>query len=88
MTDYVTLSHDAFARTALVRHIAHGSNKRCCDWCGSPRWHSRDQQTEHSLFMYGTLRDDRGQPEWHRGLFCSKSCHDTYHEEGGKWSTP
>ena len=69
----IELSHDPFARTSLVRRLVVTGQK--CFWCGQSR-------RGDALFQYGTERDDRpGETHvgWHKGLFCSKSCHDSYH---------
>jgi hypothetical protein len=70
------LSHDGFARQETVRmnerewYDRGGSSQ--CDWCGAPR----DYQ---HLYRYGTRPDDSNRTNWHKGHFCSKSCHDSYH---------
>ena len=73
--DPVQISRDPFARTTLVRRTVD-----ClvgCWWCGS---HNR--RRPDTLFEYGTERDGISAsyvgPHWHKGLFCSKSCHDSY----------
>jgi len=45
---------------------------RTCEWCGNKRGE------EGYLFRYVTV-PDAGRPAPHRGLFCCKSCHDSYH---------
>jgi hypothetical protein len=68
------LKHDGYARQALVRETI--KSTKGCRNCGA--WEHYD----HALFRYGTERDDRpGQNNvsWHEGLFCSKSCHDSFH---------
>jgi hypothetical protein len=65
------LSHDAFARQSLVRRVAMDWRPNGCDWCGTKR---------PRLFCYGTEADDSGRTNWHTGAFCSKPCHNSYHE--------
>ena len=61
-----TLSHDGFARQSTVKsEPVDGS----CDWCGNGT----------TAYQYGTAPDDSNRINWHRGLFCSKGCHDSYH---------
>lgn len=70
-----TISRYPFARQNLVRRLVTTGINRTCDWCGQKRRKDR-------LFEYGTERDDRpGESNvgWHKGLFCSKGCHDSYH---------
>lgn len=75
------ISHDAFARLSIVRRVVvalSNTHRPCtCAECGQPRY--RAAKLTHSLFQYGTALDDRTAIDWHRGAFCSKSCHDTYH---------
>ena len=69
----VTISRDPFAREELVRQTV--ASQSGCDWCGQHRKGGK-------LFQYGTDRDDRPyRPNWHKGLFCSKPCHDDYHRQ-------
>lgn len=73
----ISVSHDPFARESLVRRIVHGGT---CDNCGGNR--VKHGEITSALFQYGTERDDRpGEKNvnWHKGKFCSKSCHDSYH---------
>jgi hypothetical protein len=65
-----TLSHNGFARTSTVRKSAPSGFGRSCEWCGS---------SDRTLYCYGTEADDSGRVNWHRGAFCSKSCHNAYH---------
>lgn len=72
MQSHIQISHDPFGRFSIVRRkIWQGS----CSWCGHlvAKW------------QYGTHHDDKplNQINWHDGQFCSKSCHDSYHE--GWW---
>ena len=71
----IQISRDPFARTELVRHKVTTALNCTCLWCGQKR-------KKDVLFEYGTERDDRpGEHNvaWHKGLFCSKSCHNSYH---------
>lgn len=65
------ISRDPFARTTLVRDRV--STDKGCDFCGS-------RLKRPHLYRYGT-EPDRVVPRvnWHKGVFCSKSCHDSYH---------
>ena len=71
----VQISRDPFARTTLVRRKVTTGLNRTCDWCGQKR-------RKDVLFEYGTERDGISLsyvgPHWHKGLFCSKGCHDAY----------
>lgn len=79
------VSRDPFARTTLMRQHVRVEDLPSrytvvgvvglppgCDECGN-------FNANGGLFRYGTERDDRAGPNWHKGLFCSKSCHDAYH---------
>ena len=72
MDNIVTLSSDPFARTTLERRVV--DTTATCSWCGRKRPSGR-------LFEYGTAKDgsNGGRVNWHKGLFDSKSCHDSYH---------
>lgn len=51
--------------------IYHTTRNYACDWCGqAPR--------AHRLFQYYTESDD-GRRSYHKGHFCCKPCHDSYH---------
>lgn len=65
------ISRDSFARTTLTRQIITPSATRTCDWCGNTR-------PNGTLFCY-TTESDGGRNNTHKGLFCSKPCHDSYH---------
>lgn len=70
-----SISRDPFARHDIVRRTVQVMNGQTCSWCDQVR-------PQLKLFEYGTERDDRpGERNvgWHKGLFCSKSCHDSYH---------
>lgn len=67
------ISRDPFARTTVNRAIVPACDvpRGGCDWCGQTR-------ANGSLFKYLT-ESDGGRSSRHRGLFCSKSCHNSYH---------
>lgn len=66
------ISRDPFARTGLHRETVQQPGATC-SWCGSTRRHG-------ALYRYRTESDaNPSRPGAHRGLFCSKSCHDAYH---------
>lgn len=82
-----TISRDPFARSETVRQTVTGHSADdatgfagrlyACDWCGRTRTTRNGHPT---AYRYGTERDDRpGRPDWHKGTFCSKQCHDSYH---------
>lgn len=64
------LSHDAFARTSIVRETV--ETDKGCTSCGQKR-------PSGKLFRYGQEADDSGRVGWWRGLFCSASCRDMCH---------
>jgi hypothetical protein len=69
----VQINRDPFARASLVRRQTSRLISGC-DWCGN--WNGYGK-----LFEYGTEPDSlRNDIFWHKGLFCSLQCHDTYHE--------
>ena len=68
------ISRDPFARTELHRQTVGrylSGEPMLCDWCGSTR-------KDGKLFVYLT-ETDGGRSHTHKGHFCSKSCHDSYH---------
>ena len=69
------ISRDPFARTTLMRRSVRSAVTNC-DWCGEKR-------RDGVLYQYGTENDGISKnyvgPHWHKGLFCSKQCHDDYH---------
>ena len=68
---YSTISRDPFARQDTVRQSV--TTTQSCSWCGQTR-------NGGKLFEYGTQPDSiSGRINWHRGLFCSKGCHNSYH---------
>jgi hypothetical protein len=71
------ISRDPFARTTLNRIVVH-ANGATCAWCGGNRQHRGRALT--TLFRYVSTTDSiYGRAVTHKGLFCSKSCHDSYH---------
>jgi hypothetical protein len=71
MSEYVVISHDAFARFETVRRKVETS--RNCDFCGNKRKNG-------ALFQYGFLEDDSlsGWVNWQSQAFCSISCMRSY----------
>ena len=73
------IRRDPFAREELHRSTTRGPlitiGGQTCDWCGGV---SRMANGEPRLFQYRT-ETDGGRTFHHKGLFCSVSCHDTYH---------
>jgi len=67
------ISRDPFARETLEREVT--DNMSACDGCGQQR---TSRGKVRGLFQYITASDS-GRRSAHRGLFCSKSCHDSYH---------
>lgn len=65
------ISRDPFARTELHRTFVRPTGDETCDNCGGLNGRG-------GLFEYHT-ETDGGRTYPHRGLFCSKSCHDSYH---------
>ena len=68
------INRDPFARTELHRSkvVQHTG----CDWCGSARYWKGNKTW--LLFKYRT-ESDGGRSYEHKGAFCCKSCHDSYH---------
>lgn len=67
------ISRAPFARREVHRETVPGSHPNGCDWCSQTR-------SNGSLFQYRTEGDaNPSRPGKHRGLFCCKSCHDSYH---------
>ena len=62
------MNRDPFARTELHRNVYARPNAEC-SWCGTK---------DRRLYEYRT-ETDGGWSHEHKGLFCSKSCHDSYH---------
>jgi hypothetical protein len=70
------ISRDPFARTTLERGTVTLFSDKTCDWCGNEG--KRLRNGARQLYGYQT-RPDSGRVVVHRGLFCCKSCHDSYH---------
>lgn len=68
------ISRDPFARTELHRFIWAVRSDQTCDNCGR----TYGPVINPFLFRYAT-ETDGGSRHWHKGLFCSKPCHDSYH---------
>lgn len=72
----VTISHDPFARTELVRRVT--SDKGLCGWCGRNRRSAWRRIA--GLFEYGIHADDNlGYGAYDGKHFCCKSCRDSYY---------
>lgn len=69
------ISRDPFTRQELHREVVPVVSQ-ACDWCGNVR--HRKKGDVYYLYQYRT-EPDAGRPATHRGLFCSKPCHDAYH---------
>lgn len=63
------INRDPFARQELHREIV---SNTVCSWCGTKGKH---------MFQYRT-ETDGGRKYTHSGVFCSKGCHDAYHDTG------
>ena len=59
------VSRNPFAREELHKEFSHVGS---CDWCGQKK----------KLYKYRT-ESDGGRNSEHKGLFCSKACHNDYH---------
>ena len=71
------ISRDPFARVTYYRETVHHSGTYECVWCGGK---GKTVKTGYSLYRYGNESDQLASKiEWEKQLFCSKSCHDTYH---------
>lgn len=73
------IARDPFARTTLVRDtIQILAGNQSCDFCGGVGTSRRRRMP--FLYRYGTEPDAiHPRVAWHRGAFCSRSCHDAYH---------
>lgn len=73
------IARDPFARTTVVRDtIQPLTGNQSCDFCGGVGTSRRCHMP--CLYRYGTEPDAvRPRVAWHRGVFCSRSCHDAYH---------
>ena len=69
------ISRDPFAREEIHRSKPLSARdcgfETTCVWCGG-------LSASKKLFRYWT-ETDGGTKHVHKGLFCSKSCHDSYH---------
>ncbi|UGY23786.1 MULTISPECIES: hypothetical protein [Bradyrhizobium] len=72
----IQIARDSFARQDLCREVV--ATSQDCDWCGGFRY--RSGRKLQALFRYST-ETDGGRTHDHRGLFCSKGCHDSYHDQ-------
>ncbi len=63
---------DAVTKTEERRRIVIMKDGKDCDWCGQER---------NRLFEFST-QTAGGQAYPHRGAFCSKRCHDSWHHIG------
>jgi len=74
------IARDPFARTTLVHDtIQPLANNHSCDFCGGVGI-SRRRRVPF-LYRFGTEPDAiHPRVAWHRGAFCSRSCHDAYHD--------
>ena len=68
------VSRDVFARTELHKEIVPPGFPGAvvtCDWCDGTGSNGR-------LYRFRT-ESDGGSKHHHKGRFCSKSCHNSYH---------
>ncbi len=72
-THILSLGTDPFTRTTLVRRSADDGPGSNCAECGNRNGYGK-------LWEYGTEHGNR--VSWHKGLFCSISCHHSYHGTG------
>lgn len=64
------LERDPFARLTWVRKLVPQDARKPCTWCGN----------RPGRFLYGVERDGvQSRLNWSNGRFCSRSCHDSYH---------
>lgn len=69
------ISRDPYARTELVRERTYWPDPLYCAFCGTIH---ETPKGDRYLYQYGTAHDG-GRTDWHRGAYCSKSCHDAFH---------
>jgi hypothetical protein len=73
------ISHDAFARTEIVRTKIDLSSTSlyACTTCGNVPC---NKSGKHYLFKYGIRKDDSliGYVDWYPRLFCSIGCYRAY----------
>ena len=73
------IARDPFARTTLLRDTLQPNGNQCCDFCGGVGTTRR--RRIYFLFRFGTAPDAvHPRVAWHQGAFCSRSCHDAYHD--------
>ncbi len=73
MSRWIQVSHDPFARTALLRKAVSPEDGATCAWYGGTR-------KGGGLFVYGLDADGvTTRIQQSSGAFCSKACHDAYH---------
>jgi hypothetical protein len=74
------IARNPFARNTLVREIVRPlRSHETCAFCGGVR--TTPRRGAPFLYRYGTEPDAiRSRITWHDGTFCSKSCHDAYHD--------
>jgi len=68
------ISRDPFARSETHRKTVEVVSQ-ACGWCGGVR---KTKAGMFHLYQYRT-ESDGGRIDEHRGLFCSRSCHNSYH---------
>jgi len=73
------INRDPFARQELHRSREYVTSQACSE-CGGIR---KTKSGRYFLYCYGTERDGVSASytarQNHKGLFCCKSCHDSYH---------
>lgn len=70
------ISRDPFARQEIHRSAITDYHGAQCQWCGSLG--RALKHGGHRLYRYET-QTDGGRCFVHGGVFCCKSCHDSYH---------
>jgi hypothetical protein len=71
-----TLSRNPFGRYDVVSESVKTGNHAGCDWCGA----LKVTRCGTYLYRYGTQPDDKpGRAHWLTGLFCGKSCAESFH---------
>ena len=76
MSNIISLSHDPFARTELLRARVY-VDKETCTECGQV--HVRKSQGTKYLYVYGNSRDDSPLRKVSGRLFCSIGCFRAYY---------
>jgi hypothetical protein len=74
------MTRNPFARTTFVRErVRPLRSHESCAFCGGVR--TTPRRATPFLYRYGTEPDAiRSRVAWHGGAFCSKRCHDAYHD--------